>query len=137
MKNEESLPKYLIHEKLKMSPFFISEKTAPKWTNFSTFYLSFSGSPFHYHKVRHPNFLSYTTSWNWFLKFELKKDSFFINLLKKVSWKSLWDIEKNGIAYSTARNSVPVKFPLEWSTTIYFRIISKIEVLIFPAFGKI
>ena len=27
MKNEQSLPKYLIHEKFKMSAFFISEKT--------------------------------------------------------------------------------------------------------------
>ena len=42
-------------------------------------------------------------SWNWFLKFELKKDSFFINHLTKVSWKHYkWDIEKNEIAYSTA-----------------------------------
>ena len=33
--NEKSLPKYLIHEKFKISAFFISEKTAPKmdkWT---------------------------------------------------------------------------------------------------------
>ena len=30
MKNEKSLPKYLILEKFKMAAFFISEKTAPK-----------------------------------------------------------------------------------------------------------
>ena len=30
IRNEKSLPKYLINEKFKMSAFFISEKTAPK-----------------------------------------------------------------------------------------------------------
>ena len=57
LRNEKSLPKYLIHEKFKMSAFFISEKQPQKWTNFSTFYLIFKGPPFQYHKVRHPNFL--------------------------------------------------------------------------------
>ena len=66
MRNEKSLPKYLIHEKFKMSTFFIKmsktclstmSKTAPKWTNFSTFYLIFKGSPFQYYKVKHPYFL--------------------------------------------------------------------------------
>ena len=37
MRNEKSLPKYLIHEKFKMSGFFISEKTAPKIDNFFNF----------------------------------------------------------------------------------------------------
>ena len=55
--NEKSLSKYLIHEKFKMSAYFISEKTAPKIDKFSTFYLIFKGSLFQYHKVRHPNFL--------------------------------------------------------------------------------
>ena len=31
LRNEKSLPKYLIHEKLKMSAFFISEKQPQKW----------------------------------------------------------------------------------------------------------
>ena len=57
LRNEKSLPKYLIHEKFKMSAFFISEKTAPKWTNFSTFYLIFKGLSFQHHNVRHPSFL--------------------------------------------------------------------------------
>ena len=35
--NEKSLPKYLIHEKFKMSAFFTSEKTAPKMDKFSNF----------------------------------------------------------------------------------------------------
>ena len=30
LRNEKSLPKYLIHEKFKMSAFFISEKAASK-----------------------------------------------------------------------------------------------------------
>ena len=30
MRNEKSLPKYLIPEKFKMSAYFISEKAAPK-----------------------------------------------------------------------------------------------------------
>ena len=30
MKNENSLPKYLIHEKFKTSAFFTSEKNSPK-----------------------------------------------------------------------------------------------------------
>ena len=34
LKNEKSLPKYLIDEKFKISAFFISEKTAPKMDNF-------------------------------------------------------------------------------------------------------
>ena len=34
LRNEKSLPKYLIHEKFKMSAFFISEKTAPKTDKF-------------------------------------------------------------------------------------------------------
>ena len=57
MRNKESLPKYLIQEKFKMLAFFIFEKTVPKWTNFSSFYLILKGSPFQYHKVRHANFL--------------------------------------------------------------------------------
>ena len=61
MKNEESLPKYLIYEKSKGQHFLFPKKTAPKWTNFST-NLTFKGSPFQYDKVRHPNFLSYITS---------------------------------------------------------------------------
>ena len=85
---EKLLPKYLIHKNLKR--FFISEKQPQKRTNFSTFYLIFKGPPFQYHKVRHPNFLQYTTSWNRFLKFELKKDSFLINFLTKVLWKTLY-----------------------------------------------
>ena len=43
--------------------------------------------------------------WNAFLKFELKKDSFFIKFCIKSCEKYYkWDIEKNGIAYSMARN---------------------------------
>ena len=62
MKNEESLPKYLIYEKSKGQHFLFPKKTAQKWTNFST-NLTFKGSsPFQYDKVRHPNFLSYITS---------------------------------------------------------------------------
>ena len=37
MRNEESLPKYSIHEKLKISAFFISEETAPKMGKFLNF----------------------------------------------------------------------------------------------------
>ena len=37
MRNGKSLPKYLIHEKFKMSAFFISEKTAPKMDKFFNF----------------------------------------------------------------------------------------------------
>ena len=37
--------------------YFWKNNLKPKWTNFSTFYLKFKGSPFQYHKVRHPNFL--------------------------------------------------------------------------------
>ena len=37
LRNEKSLPKYLIHEKFKMSAFFISEKTAPKMDKFFNF----------------------------------------------------------------------------------------------------
>ena len=116
----------------KCQHFLFLKKQPQNGPNFSTFYLTFKESLFQYHKVRDPNFLSYATSWNWFLKFELKKDSFFWQKCREKHYK--WDIEKNGITYSTAQNSVPVKFPLEWSTKIYFRIISKIEVLIFPAF---
>ena len=65
--------------------FLFLKKQPQKWTKFSTFYLIFKGSSFQYHKVRHPNFQWYTTPWNGFLKFELKKSSFFINLLAKVS----------------------------------------------------
>ena len=54
--NEKSLPKYLIHEKFKISAFFISEKQPQKLAKFSTFYLIFKGSLFQYHKVRHPDF---------------------------------------------------------------------------------
>ena len=57
MRNEESLSKYLIHKKFKMSAFFISEKTAPEMGKFLAFYVIFKGPPFQYHKVRHPNFL--------------------------------------------------------------------------------
>ena len=40
MRNEKSLPKYLIHEKFKMSGFFISEKSNPKnWNIFQLFTL--------------------------------------------------------------------------------------------------
>ena len=88
-----------------VSIFLFLKKQPQKRTNFSTFYLTFKGPPFQYHKVRHPNFLKYTASWNEILKFELKKDSFFINVLTKVLWKTLWmRYRKNGIAYSTARN---------------------------------
>ena len=72
-----------------ISIFLFLKKQPQKRTNFSTFYLIFKGPPFQYHKVRHPNFLQYTTFWNGFLKFELRKDSFFINILTKVSWKTL------------------------------------------------
>ena len=37
MKNEESLPKYLIHEKFRMSALFIAEETAPKMDKFFNF----------------------------------------------------------------------------------------------------
>ena len=74
--------------KFKMSAFFYFWKNSPK--NGQIFYLIFKGPPFQYHKVRHPNFLQYTTSWNRFLKFELKKDSFLINFLTKVLWKTLY-----------------------------------------------
>ena len=37
MRNEESLPKYLTHEKFKMSGFFIAEETAPKMDTFFKF----------------------------------------------------------------------------------------------------
>ena len=54
LRNEKSLPKYLIHEKFKMSAFFISEITTLKMETFFKFYLIFKGPPFQYHKVRHP-----------------------------------------------------------------------------------
>ena len=41
----------------KCQHFLFLKKQPQKWTNFSTFYLIFKGSPFQYHKVRHPNFL--------------------------------------------------------------------------------
>ena len=65
--------------------FLFLKKWPQKWTNFSTFYLIFK--PSDYHKAT--NFLLYTTSWGGFLKFELKKDSFFINFFTKASWKTL------------------------------------------------
>ena len=37
MGSEKSLPKYLIHEKSKMSAFFISEKAAPEMDKFFNF----------------------------------------------------------------------------------------------------
>ena len=37
IRNEKSLPKYLINEKFKMSAFFISEKTAPQMDKFFNF----------------------------------------------------------------------------------------------------
>ena len=105
MRNKKSLPKYLIHENSKYQHFLFLKKQPPKLTNFSTFYLIFKGPPFQYHKVRHLNFLWYTTSWNLFLKFELKKGSFLWTFWQKCREKHYkWDIEKNGIAYSTARN---------------------------------
>ena len=57
MRYEKSLPKYLIHEKFKMSAFFNSEKTTPKMDKFFKILAKFKGPPFQYHKVRHPNFL--------------------------------------------------------------------------------
>ena len=56
MRNQKSLPKYLIHEKFKMSAFFISEKAAPKMDKFFNF-LPCVQRAFQYHKVRHPKFL--------------------------------------------------------------------------------
>ena len=58
MKNEK-LQKYEIHEKFKMSAYFISEKKkTPKNTQFfQLFTLYFKGPPFQYHKVRNPNYL--------------------------------------------------------------------------------
>ena len=41
----------------KCQHFLFLKKQPQKWPNFSTFYLIFKGSPFQYHKVRHPNFL--------------------------------------------------------------------------------
>ena len=64
---------------------FLFLKQRQKWTNFSTFYLVFKGSPFQYHKVRHPNFFVIYCILKLVLKFELKKDSSFIKLLTKVS----------------------------------------------------
>ena len=87
-RNEKSLPKYLIHENSRCQHILFLKKQPQKWSIFSTFYLIFKGQPFHYHKVRHLNFLLYATSWNGFLKFELKKDNFFTNFLTKVSWKT-------------------------------------------------
>ena len=48
MRNDELSLKYLIHEKFKMSAFLVSEKTAPKWTKFSTFYLIFKDYARHF-----------------------------------------------------------------------------------------
>ena len=41
----------------KCQHFLFLKKQPQKWSNFSTFYLIFKGSPFQYHKVRHLNFL--------------------------------------------------------------------------------
>ena len=41
----------------KCQHFLFLKKQPQKRTNFSIFYLTFKGSPFQYHKVRHPNFL--------------------------------------------------------------------------------
>ena len=57
----------------KCQHFLFLKKQPQKWTNFSTFYLKFKGSLFQYHKVRHPNFLLYTTSWDWFWNLRWKR----------------------------------------------------------------
>ena len=41
MRNKKLLPKYLIHEKFKMSAFLISEKAAPKMDKFFNFFLPY------------------------------------------------------------------------------------------------
>ena len=62
--------------------------------------------------------------------------------MTKVSEKHYkWDIEKNGIAYSTVRNLKTAylwnfSFPLEQPTKLHFRSTGKIEALIFPSFEK-
>ena len=72
----------------KCQHFLLLKKQPQKWTVFQLF--TWKREPaFQDNKVRHPNFLWYTISWNWFWKFELKKDSFFIYLLTKVLWKTL------------------------------------------------
>ena len=57
MRNKKSLPKYLIHEKFKMSSFFISEKTAPKnGKSFQLFPLYSNGRHFNITKLDILNF---------------------------------------------------------------------------------
>ena len=80
--------------KFKMSAFFYFWKNSPKNGQIFQLFTLYSKGQFQYHKVRHPNFLQYTISWNGFLKFELKKDSF-INFWQKSREKHYkWDIEK-------------------------------------------
>ena len=57
----------------KCQHFLFLKKTAPKIDKFFIFYLIFKGSPFQYYKVRHPNFLQYTTCWNIFFYFSWKR----------------------------------------------------------------
>ena len=85
MRNKKSLPKYLSHEKFKMSVLFISEKTAPKLDKIFNLLsyiqrvaISVSQSQTSYFSVIY-------CILKLILKFELKKDIFFIKLLTKVS----------------------------------------------------
>ena len=102
---EKSLPKYLIHENSKCQHLFTSEKTVPKRTNFSTFCLIFKGHHFSITKLDILIFCNILhleiDFWNLSSKRIVSLWTFWQKCREK-HYK--WDIEKNGIAYSTARN---------------------------------
>ena len=91
--------------KFKILVFFLFLKNSPKNGQiFQLFTLYSKGRHFGITKLDILIFCN-ILPWNGFLKFELKKDSFFIKFCIKSREKYYkWDIEKNGIAYSTARN---------------------------------